>query len=402
MKLPFIRRAPAPGAGAALDLRDYRVHNGAAISGEDPLEITTAAGQWSYAAAFRYRGMEKGSAGRILLRVKARVEEGRIGVAFVKDDLKEILGNDEERSPVDGETTVEIVVDGAPDSGWIVIRNNAPGGVPSRCAIYALEASTLPPAARHNIAELARADDFGGSLFAALREKWSEVPAGLTGRRKTADLLKLEDEKLAALWNEAHRESTAGQGYAARGWYHELYADVLRGRKVLDVGSGFGVDGISFARAGAHMTFLDIAPSNLDVLRRLCRIFQIENPDFLYLEDLNSLDRLPADFDVIWCQGSMIHSPFEFAQREVRKLLEHLRAGGRWIELAYPRERWEREGRLGFDQWGKRTDGAATPWAEWYDLTRLRERLRPAKFDPVLSFNFHGDDFIWFDLVRRA
>ncbi len=402
MKLPFTKKAPVASAGAALDLRNYTAHNGAAISGAGPLEITTDAAQWSYAAAFRYRGAKKGSAGRILVRVKARVDEGRIGVAFVKDDLTEILGNDEERSPVDGDTTVEIVVDGAPDSGWVVIRNNAQGGVPSRCAIFGLEAENLPPAATPDISALTSADSSGAALFAVLREKWCEVPAGLTGRRKTADLLKLDDEKLAALWDESHRESTTGSGYAARGWYHELYADVLRGRKVLDVGSGFGLDGISFARAGARMTFLDIAPTNLDVLRRLCRILHIENADFVYLEDLRSIDRLPMDFDVIWCQGSMIHAPFEFVRGEARKLLEHLRARGRWIELAYPRERWEREGRLAFDRWGKHTDGAATPWAEWYDLARLRERLRPAEFDAVLSFNFHGNDFIWFDLVRRA
>jgi hypothetical protein len=38
---------------------------------------------------------------------------------------------------------------------------------------------------------------------------------------------------------------------------------------------------------------------------------------------------------------------------------------------------------------------------EWYDLSRLRERLRPAEFDVILSFNFHNDDFNWFDLIRR-
>lgn len=82
-------------------------------------------------------------------------------------------------------------------------------------------------------------------------------------------------------------------------------------------------------------------------------------------------------------------------------MLRHLPVGGRWIELAYPRERWEREGRMPFSEWGKITDGEGTPWMEWYDLDRLRARLRPAEFDVVLHFNFHHDDFNWFDLIRR-
>jgi hypothetical protein len=97
----------------------------------------------------------------------------------------------------------------------------------------------------------------------------------------------------------------------------------------------------------------------------------------------------------------MTNAPFSFARRYAEALLGRLPVGGRWIELAYPRERWEGEGRPPFHKWRRKTDGESTPWMEWYDFERLRTRLHPAKFDIVLHFNFHRDDFNWFDLIRR-
>jgi hypothetical protein len=236
--------------------------------------------------------------------------------------------------------------------------------------------------------------------FAVLRAKWSEVPAGSTRRAPTSRLLTLPDDELLAFHEDATRQATEGEGFGIRGWYHCLYRDILRGKKVMDVGSGLGIDGLAFAAAGASMTFVDIVETNLMALRRLCALKGIRNAAFCYLKDLSSLAALAKDYDVIWCQGSMINAPFEEMQAEAQALLHHLKAGGRWIELAYPKARWGREGRLPFDQWGDRTDGGA-PWMEWYDLAKLKRRLAPAEFDTVLYFEFHNCDFNWFDLKRR-
>ena len=98
--------------------------------------------------------------------------------------------------------------------------------------------------------------------------------------------------------------------------------------------------------------------------------------------------------------GSMINAPFEIAKSEALDLLKHLKKDGRWIELAYPKVRWEREGSLPFEAWGEKTDGGA-PWIEWYDLEKLLQRLSPFKFKPILSLEFHNGDFNWFDLLRN-
>ncbi len=238
----------------------------------------------------------------------------------------------------------------------------------------------------------------GQSPFELLRQKWHEVPAG-EDRFTTKEVNKLSDKELLEWWTQLRVTATTGEGFSVRGWYHLLYKDVFRGKKVLDVGSGLGLDGITFAQHGAHLTFVDVAESNLALLQRLCDLLDVAEVDFCYLENLDSLSGLPNDYDVIWCQGSLITAPYEVIHPEVQELLAHLPVGGRWVELAYPQERWVRDGELPFEQWGKRTDGGA-PWIEWYDLSKLQALLTPARFDVVLHFNFHNNDFNWFDLVR--
>jgi SAM-dependent methyltransferase len=236
--------------------------------------------------------------------------------------------------------------------------------------------------------------------FETLRKKWHEVPAG-HNRLSTTQLLGFSDRELLKLWQRLRLEATTGDAVPVRGWYHLLYKDVLRGKRVMDVGSGLGIDGITFAEHGAHVTFVDIVKSNLAVLQRLCRLLNLKNVAFCYMENVDSLACLPLDYDVIWCQGSLINAPFDIIRAEAQELLRHLPVGGRWIELAYPKVRWEREGEMPFEQWGQKTDGDA-PWMEWYDLEKISAMLSPASFEVVLYFNFHNDDFNWFDLVRRA
>jgi 2-polyprenyl-3-methyl-5-hydroxy-6-metoxy-1,4-benzoquinol methylase len=236
--------------------------------------------------------------------------------------------------------------------------------------------------------------------FETLRRKWSTVPAAQR-RMSTLDLLALSDRELLDVWREERRLATTGAAHGVRGWYHELYKDVFRGKRVLDVGAGLGLDGLTFAEHGAHMTLVDIVESNVELQRRLARLLRLD-VKFLYMKDIDALSALPRDFDVVWCQGSLINAPFELIRAECQALLEHLPVGGRWIELAYPKVRWEREGRLPFEQWGAKTDGPGTPWMEWYDLEKLTAALAPARFDTVLYFDFHHADFNWFDLVRRS
>jgi len=238
--------------------------------------------------------------------------------------------------------------------------------------------------------------------YETLRQRWVSVPSGDSVFDKTTDLNELSDDELLERWEKARREITTGHEFAHRGWYHTLYADGMRGKKVMDVGSGLGVDSITFAQHGARVTFLDLVETNLNIPKRLCGILGIEDLQFVHLRDLDSLKPLDTDYDVIMAMGSLHHAPAEILKPECQELLRHLKVDGRWLQLAYPKSRWVRDGRPRFSYWGTLTDGPGTPWAEWYDLPKLLKLHEPAKFDVVLYQEFHNSDFVWFDLLYRG
>jgi SAM-dependent methyltransferase len=237
--------------------------------------------------------------------------------------------------------------------------------------------------------------------FDVLRAKWGEVPGGEHQRVKTNDLLQLDDTEALNAWARCFRDSSTGCAFSVRGWYQQLYKDVFRGKKVLDFGCGMAPDTVFYSEQGANVWFADIIPENVEYVRRVCSLKGLARANFLYVEDLGSLDSLPYDFDAVYCCGSLINAPFSVTRMEVQGLLLHLPVGGRWIELGYPKVRWEREGRVPFPDWGANTDGGA-PWMEWKDLTKLRQLLAPATFETILSLEFHNSDFNWFDLVRTT
>ncbi len=244
--------------------------------------------------------------------------------------------------------------------------------------------------------------DFWRNPFDRLRDKWTTVPLSSLGRARSNELLDLPDNQLLELWQEALREQSEGVGFACRGWYHTLYANSFRGKKVLDVGSGLGFSSLTLARQGAEVTFVDLSPSNIQVLKKLCKLMGIGNTQFVILENLESLSALPADYDVVTAIGSLHHAPASVIRQEVQELITHLRVGGRWLHFTYPKIRWEREGAVPFCQWGEKTDGSGTPWAEWYDVPKLLELFRPYRMDLVFYYEWHNGDFNWFDLVNRG
>ncbi len=233
------------------------------------------------------------------------------------------------------------------------------------------------------------------------REKWREAPRGsdTDGRVFSSDLLALPDDRLLAAWQEMAARRYGGE----LGWLGPLYFDAFRDRKVIKLGSGLGFDGLRFAAHGATWTFADIVPDNLALIRRIAGLKGLAGRTHFHLigDDL-SFDALPRDYDAVWVFGSIHHVPFEIARREALDVLTHLKPGGRWMELVYPRERWLREGAPPFEQWGKLTDGERTPWAEWHDIEKVRRRLFPAPMRTLLDFEFCAHNYRWFDLQYAA
>lgn len=137
------RWIPVEEIATAFRLRNAAVHNGATITGSGPITIYTDAAQWSYAAAFRFQAkgrQSRASGAPLLIQVHASVESGRIGFLFVAGDFQTLLSSVAERSQQDGPSVAEILVDPAPESGWLIVRNHADGGRPSQCHISAIRA----------------------------------------------------------------------------------------------------------------------------------------------------------------------------------------------------------------------------------------------------------------------
>jgi SAM-dependent methyltransferase len=243
-------------------------------------------------------------------------------------------------------------------------------------------------------------DPFLKESFALLRAKWGEVPCG-EPRVFSKNLLTLSDAALLNAWREGFEASSSGEAFSVRGWYQLLYKDIFSGKKIIDFGCGLALDTIFYAEHGAEVTFVDLVEENVETVRRLCRLKGLAGHRFRYMEDLRALADLPANYDAVYCCGSLITAPLAAIRLEAQELLKHLVVGGRWIELGYPKSRWEREGCPPFDHWGNHTDGGA-PWMEWHDLSKVSGFLAPAVFDTVLELEFHDGDFNWFDLVRRS
>lgn len=235
-----------------------------------------------------------------------------------------------------------------------------------------------------------------------LRRKWYEVPASPVGRISTIKLLKKTNSELVKYWKQNFMVTSEGRGWEIRGWYHTLYADTMRsGVHILDVGSGLGTSSIHFAQLGAEVTFMDIIESNLVAIQRICHHLGFEKRvHFTLLRDLKTIYNFDKMFDVIMVIGSLHHMPYNLVSLERQALAKLLRPGGRWLELGYPKERWIKEGKIPFSKWGKYTDGEDTPWAEWYNLKKLKRSLEPVRFQVVFHKNFHNDDFNWFDLIK--
>lgn len=235
--------------------------------------------------------------------------------------------------------------------------------------------------------------------FHILRNKWETVPGDISQRLSTRDLLSLTNEELLDRWRKMQVADTTGEGFKVRGWFHKLYQDVFRDKRVLEIGQGLGIDALTFAQSTCEYTCADIVESNLEVVARLAGAMSL-NVKTHYIDTLDSLKTL-GEYDVIYACGSLHNAPFDFMKKEAALLTPHLASGGRWVQLAYPRERWIRENAPPFEKWGQRTDGEGTPYCEWYDLDKLLSLLAPAEFDVIMSFNFHNNDFNWFDLIKR-
>lgn len=150
------------------------------------------------------------------------------------------------------------------------------------------------------------------------------------------------------------------------------FAGVSAGEAVLDVGTGTGVVAMTAARAGAHVSALDLTPALLEHARENARI--AEQHGIKWTEgDAEQLPYPDASFDVVLSQfGHMFAPRPDIAVAEMRRILK---PNGRIAFATWPPEHFV--GRM-FAFVGRHSPppppGAAPP-PQWGNPAIIAERL---------------------------
>ncbi len=198
----------------------------------------------------------------------------------------------------------------------------------------------------------------GRSSLAAAREYWNE---------------RIDDTQLSD-----HPRGSAGF-YAALDAHRLRKSDYLldyvdfaawAGRDVLEIGCGAGLDLVRFARAGARVTGVDLAPRALGLARGYCEVAGVQAE--LVEADGAHLPFTDASFDLVYCLGVL---PFAPNPAEIiAEAHRLLRPDGTAIFMVYNRRSWmQLVARLGCLRLGH----ADAPGFRVYSRTEFAQLLRP-------------------------
>jgi ubiquinone/menaquinone biosynthesis C-methylase UbiE len=112
--------------------------------------------------------------------------------------------------------------------------------------------------------------------------------------------------------------------------------DAQRGKDVLDVGCGAGVDAVRFARAGARVTAVDIAPAAVELATKNFEYRSLHAE--LVAADGESLPFPDGSFDLVFAHGVVQYTSND--QALVNECRRVLRSGGVAVFQVYNRISW--------------------------------------------------------------
>lgn len=84
-----------------------------------------------------------------------------------------------------------------------------------------------------------------------------------------------------------------------------------RGKSVLEIGCGLGTDTVSFARAGAQVTAVELSPASAALARRRVEVYGLTDRVTIHVGNAEALPDLvpPRPFDLVYSFGVIHHSP---------------------------------------------------------------------------------------------
>ena len=158
--------------------------------------------------------------------------------------------------------------------------------------------------------------------------------------------------KISSYWNDhIHDLSIAKQPVGSEGFFKELEEyrfekldylprvvdfNTYRGKSILEIGCGVGLDLARFAAGGAQTSGVDLAGRSIELARRLFSQRGLETD--LRVMDGESLDFPDSLFDMVYAHGVIQYAanPEKMAS-EMRRVLK---PGGEAITMLYNRRSW--------------------------------------------------------------
>lgn len=121
---------------------------------------------------------------------------------------------------------------------------------------------------------------------------------------------------------------------AAHHWFFRIIkkeAGQIKGRKILEAGSGSGITSLALAKAGAHVTLLEISSEALGFSRKL---FSQRKVFGKFVE--GSIFKIPfanQTFDIVFNQGVLEHFDFDSQVKALAEMHRVLKNGGKVITI---------------------------------------------------------------------
>jgi len=109
-----------------------------------------------------------------------------------------------------------------------------------------------------------------------------------------------------------------------------------RGKKLLEIGCGLGIDLVRFAQGGAEVTGVDLAPVSIELARGNFRLHGLRGS--LQAMDGENLEFADESFDVVYAHGVLQYTAD--AQRMIDEARRVLKTGGSAIFMVYNRFSW--------------------------------------------------------------
>jgi ubiquinone/menaquinone biosynthesis C-methylase UbiE len=160
-----------------------------------------------------------------------------------------------------------------------------------------------------------------------VQEYWDEYPCGI----------QITGEEIGSRGFFEDIKRKFHMTYAAYAHSEELLQFAsYKGKSVLEVGCGIGLDAIEFAKNGAQVTAIDLSPQNIELAKKyfahynLAATIEVGNAEQL---------RFPSDsFDLAIAIGVLYYTPN--TQKAVDELLRVLKPGGKAICMFFNRHSW--------------------------------------------------------------